>query len=92
MATPILLAYSIILVALCVLDLTAKIIAAFFCLILIANFLNFAGMMAILRNVPTEEGHRLKANTTPYMWVMCALYAGVLLISIFWLRPVCQDG
>jgi hypothetical protein len=82
----------VILVCLCVLDLTSKIIAAFFVLILVANGLNFAGMIAIMRNVPTIEGRRLKKNTSPYMWIMCGLYGVVILVALFWLKPVCQNG
>lgn len=86
------LTYCVILVCLCVLDLTMKIIAAFFVLILVANGLNFAGMIAIMRNIPTPEGHRLKAATNIYMWIMVGLYGVVVAVSMFWLQPKCQDG
>lgn len=79
----------VVLVGLCILDLTTKYIALFFVLILIANYLNFIGFIFILRNVPTEEGQKLRKNTTIYMWVMNGLYIVVVFLACTWLRPVC---
>jgi len=89
-ATPILLSYCVVLVFMCVLDLTTKWIFLFFILIVIANYLNFIGLIMILRNVPTHEGHVLKARTTIYMWIMNALYAVLVILAIFVVPPVCQ--
>jgi len=89
-STFILLGYIIVLVGMCVSDLTTKFIAVFYGMILFANYLNFLGLLVILRNVPTHEGEKLKKQTTPYMWTMNLLYLTCLALSIFWVRPVCQ--
>jgi len=86
----ILAGYITILIGMCVSDFTTKYIAIFYGMILVANYLNFLGLVVILRNVPTNEGHKLKQSTTPYVVIMNLLYLLCLLLSIFWVRPVCQ--
>jgi len=56
-------AYSVVLVGMIVLDLTVKYIAGYFILILFSNYLNFLGLMVVLRNVPTSEGAKLRKDT-----------------------------
>ena len=56
MAIPILAAYSMVIIGICVLDYTSKPIWVFFALIMVANFLTMYGLVEILKSVPTEEG------------------------------------
>ena len=85
----ILAAYSVVLVGMIVLDLTVKFIAGYFILILFSNYLNFLGLMVILRNVPTLEGAKLRKDTQLYYWIMHGLYGLCVLVTAFWLRPKC---
>jgi len=39
-----------------------------------------------------DEGANLKKRTRVYFWIMNSLYAVVLGIAVFWLRPVCRDA
>ena len=88
-ATFILAAYSAVLVGLIVLDLTTKYIAGYFVLILFSNYLNFLGLIVIMRNLPTREGLGLKKETDIYAWCMHGLYILCIILTIFVIRPKC---
>jgi len=85
-----LLTYCVVLVGMVILDLTIKWIFLFFICIFVANYLNFIGLLMILRNILTHEGHVLKAKTNIYMWVMNGLYIVLLIMACFITPPVCQ--
>ena len=91
MAIPIMRAYSLVIIGMCVFDYTPKLIWVFFALIMVANFLTMCGLVEILRNVPTTEGETLRKNSTIYLYVMMGVYAVVILLSIIWMKPNCED-
>jgi len=73
-------------------DLTVKIIPAFFVLILLANYFNFIGFHYILKNLPTSQGRALRRKTKAYFLTMHALYAIVVFIACMPnLHPLCSE-
>jgi len=82
-----------IMVALLIQDLTIKLIPTFWFLCMAANYINFLGLMYLLRNLKTREGESLKARTKVYFIVMNCLY-GLTLFAAFIPRfgPTCSSS
>lgn len=77
-----LVANIIILILMLIQDLTKKVIGGIWLLCTGANYINFLGMMYLLRNLKTNEGEALKKRTDCYFIFMNAMY-GLSLVTAF---------
>ena len=90
--TFLLLIFCVLLLGLMTMDLSAKIIPAFFILILVANYVNFLGFWQMLRHIPVVKGHRsLLKRTRLYFVIMNILYLAVGLAACLpKFAPICR--
>ena len=73
-------------------DLTVKVIPAFFVLVLMANYFNFIGFWSILRNLPAVQGRTVRKRTKAYFITMNCLYVGVVILACTpKFHPMCTD-